>query len=171
MTGFSSIFSSTKRLLLLAAVAVGLLVLGQAAATAAEKVVKFPNEKQEKQYHRLLENLRCLKCANQSLADSQAGLAQDLRYQVFLQVNQGKQDKDIIDYLVTRYGDYVLYDPRLNWGTLLLYISPVLILLLAFFTLFRFITRNQQANTLSASDLERVDEILAESDKTTTKGR
>jgi cytochrome c-type biogenesis protein CcmH len=140
---------------------------------AAEKALKFPDQEQEQRYHRLLEDLRCLKCANQSLAGSQAGLARDLRHQVYKQVVQGKSDKQVIQYLVDRYGDYVLYDPQLKPGTVLLFVLPIILLMLGLLFLFLTIWQKQKQspNQLNNSDLERVDKLLAESDNEKTGGQ
>jgi cytochrome c-type biogenesis protein CcmH len=83
------------------------------------------NENPEQQRIRELEEkLRCLVCQNQTLADSSAELAGDLRRQVLEQVKAGKSDEEIIDYLVQRYGDFVLYDPPFRTRTVLLWVGP-----------------------------------------------
>ena len=76
----------------------------------------------------LEEKLRCLVCQNQTLADSSAQLAGDLRRQVAEQVKAGRSDEEIIDYLVQRYGDFVLYDPPFKTSTLLLWVGPFVLL-------------------------------------------
>jgi cytochrome c-type biogenesis protein CcmH/NrfF len=78
---------------------------------------------------KLSEELRCLVCQNQTIADSNAGLAIDLRNQVREQLRQGRTDKDVIDYMVQRYGDFVLYRPPLKTSTWLLWAGPFLLLL------------------------------------------
>lgn len=76
----------------------------------------------------LTHKLRCLVCQNQSIAESDADLAQDLRGQVREQLAAGRSEKEIIDYLVDRYGDFVLYDPPFQTDTLLLWLGPALLL-------------------------------------------
>jgi cytochrome c-type biogenesis protein CcmH/NrfF len=78
---------------------------------------------------KLSEELRCLVCQNQTIADSQAGLAIDLKNQVREQLRQGRADKEVIDYMVQRYGDFVLYRPPLKTTTWLLWGGPFLLLL------------------------------------------
>src|SRR5262249_23194835 len=91
-------------------------------------VVKAENLQAENRIRNLEENLRCLVCQNQTLADSNAELAEDLRKQVREQVAAGKTDEQIVDYLVQRYGDFVLYDPPLKARTLLLWFGPFALL-------------------------------------------
>jgi len=83
----------------------------------------------EKRMIGLAENLRCLVCQNESLASSHAELAEDLRREVREQMSKGKSDKEIIDYLVARYGDFVLYQPPMKSYTILLWFGPFALLL------------------------------------------
>lgn len=82
----------------------------------------------EKRMIGLAERLRCLVCQNESLASSHSELAEDLRREVREQMNKGMSDEEIIDYLVARYGDFVLYDPRVKSTTLLLWFGPFLLM-------------------------------------------
>lgn len=82
----------------------------------------------EKRMIGLAEKLRCLVCQNESLASSHAELAEDLRREVREQMAKGMTDEEIIDYLVSRYGDFVLYDPKVKGSTLLLWFGPFLLL-------------------------------------------
>ena len=102
--------------------------------------LEFEDIEQQQRYQTLLEELRCLVCQNQSLAESHAPLAQDLRSQVFTMVSEGQPNEAIIDFLVARYGDFVLYRPPLNAKTLLLWFGPFLLLLLALVVVYRFIS-------------------------------
>ncbi len=83
----------------------------------------------EKRMIELTSKLRCLVCQNETLAASQAPLAEDLRREVREQISAGKSNDQIIDYLVARYGDFVLYDPPVKTNTLLLWIGPFLFML------------------------------------------
>ena len=85
--------------------------------------------------------LRCLVCQNQTLAESNAPLAVDLRNQVRAQLAQGKSDREVVDWLVARYGDFVLYRPPLKGSTVLLWAGPFIFLLGGFYALFRFLRR------------------------------
>jgi len=87
----------------------------------------IPSEKPEQGFGKLEEKLRCLVCQNQSLADSNAELAGDLRKQVRDQVAAGRSDDEIISYLVQRYGDFVLYEPPFKATTALLWVGPFLL--------------------------------------------
>jgi cytochrome c-type biogenesis protein CcmH len=89
----------------------------------------FANHAQEVRFQHLTHELRCPMCQNESLADSNAPIARDLRNQIFKMMQQGKSDDQIKQYLVDRYSDYVLYDPPLSGGTWLLWFGPLLILL------------------------------------------
>ena len=88
--------------------------------------------KKEAQFHHLLKDLRCLVCQNQDLADSHAQLAQDLRQQVYTLVQEGKSDEEVRQYLVARYGDFILFKPPVKAVTWLLWFGPLLFLLTGF---------------------------------------
>jgi cytochrome c-type biogenesis protein CcmH len=91
----------------------------------------------------LEKELRCLVCQNQTLAESNAPLAVDLRNQVRAQLAQGKSDREVVDWLVARYGDFVLYRPPLKSTTVLLWAGPFLFLIGGFYALFRFLRRRR----------------------------
>lgn len=86
----------------------------------------------------LAEELRCLVCQNQTIAESNAELALDLRRQIREQIAAGKSDKEITTYMVERYGDFVLYRPPVKAITLVLWFGPLLLLLIGLFGLFRY---------------------------------
>ncbi len=90
----------------------------------------FKDRAEEQRFQDLARELRCLVCQNESLADSHAPLAQDLRQQVFEQMQAGKSDAQIKEWLTDRYSDFVLYDPPLRGGTLFLWFGPFLLLLI-----------------------------------------
>ena len=105
-----------------------LLLSGAAAAEVAD-VYDFSDRAQEQRYQNLIAELRCPKCQNQSIADSDAGIAQDMRTRVHTMILEGKSDEDIVDYFVSRYGDFVSYRPPVNAGTSILWLGPILLLL------------------------------------------
>ncbi|MBI5430638.1 MAG: cytochrome c-type biogenesis protein CcmH [Nitrosomonadales bacterium] len=111
-----------KRLLIL----VMCLLPVYAMAGEAQDLAKDPVL--EKRMIGLAERLRCLVCQNESLASSHSELAEDLRREVREQMSKGMNDEEIIDYLVARYGDFVLYDPRVKSNTLLLWFGPFVLL-------------------------------------------
>lgn len=90
---------------------------------------------QEQRYRRLVHELRCLVCQNQSIAESNAPLAEDLRRQVRRMIAEGRSDQEILDYMSARYGDFVRYRPPWNARTAALWLAPVGLLLLGFLLL------------------------------------
>jgi cytochrome c-type biogenesis protein CcmH len=102
-------------------------VLGQGSATVREPL-EFSSPEQQERFYRLAEELRCLVCQNQSLADSDAPLAHDLRQEVFNMLESGASDEQIKSFLVERYGDFVLYRPPMQSNTLILWVGPILLL-------------------------------------------
>lgn len=105
-----------------------LLMLLSAAAGAMDPIV-FRNDAEEARFRALSAELRCVMCQNQSLADSNAQIAHDLRLQVLELMREGKTDREIKDYLVARYSDFVLYNPPVRPSTWLLWFGPGLVLL------------------------------------------
>ena len=129
------------------------------AALAADPVA-------EKRLQDLSTELRCLVCQNQTIADSNAELAQDLRREIRGMIKDGKSDKEIIDFMVVRYGDFVLYRPPVKGITLLLWGGPVALMLLGLFVLIRYLrrraTRIADDQPLSADETSRADALLKE---------
>jgi cytochrome c-type biogenesis protein CcmH len=87
---------------------------------------------------------RCLVCQNQTIAESNAGLARDLRKQIYEKITHGQTDIEILDYLVTRYGSYILYSPPLNSETWLLWFMPGMVLLFGFLYLLYYLAKNRK---------------------------
>ena len=109
----------------------------------------------------LAHELRCLVCQNQSLAESNAPLALDLRNQMREQMAAGKSDQDVVDFMVQRYGDFVLYRPPLKASTVLLWAGPFLFLVLGLFFLFRFVRgRRVPPPQLTAAERARAAKLL-----------
>jgi cytochrome c-type biogenesis protein CcmH len=134
---------------------------GEAKDLAADPVL-------EKRMIGLAENLRCLVCQNESLASSHAELAEDLRREVREQMSQGKNDQEIIDYLVARYGDFVLYKPPVKSYTVLLWFGPFALLLIgAGVLVFQLRKRRQllvQESVLTPEAQQRAASLLNEED-------
>jgi cytochrome c-type biogenesis protein CcmH len=97
-------------------------------AIAATDVYQFDTPEQEQRFRVLLDELRCPKCQNQSLADSDAGIAQDMRTRVESMIKEGKSNDEIVDYFVSRYGDFVSYRPPVTPTTSILWLAPLLLL-------------------------------------------
>ena len=135
------------------------------ALQAADAPLAAGDPKIENRVKHLAEELRCLVCQNQTIAESSAPLAVDLREQVRDQVRQGKSDTEIVDYVVARYGDFVRYRPPLKVSTVLLWFGPVLLLLAALVVLMRRLRagrREVAAAPLTAAEHERATALLAE---------
>ena len=132
---------------------------GEAAPAAADPQL-------EARLMHLANELRCLVCQNQSLADSHADLAVDLKNQVREKMKQGMSDREIVDYMVARYGDFVLYRPPVKSSTLILWFGPFLLLFAGLAALFyRLRTRRPEAPELSEGDRTRAAALLAADDK------
>ena len=129
------------------------------AALAADPVA-------EKRLQALSAELRCLVCQNQTIADSNAELAQDLRHEIRGMIAGGKSDKEIIDFMVARYGDFVLYRPPVKGITMLLWGGPIALMLLGVFALQRYLRQRARRmaddQPLTADEAGRADALLKE---------
>ena len=117
---------------------------------------QLSDPEQQESYETLTKELRCLVCQNQTIADSNAELAADLRRQVYEMLQQGKSREEIIQFMTDRYGDFVLYKPPFQGKTSVLWIAPVVFLLLGLIMVFFVIRRKKAAANLhsQAGDLE-----------------
>ena len=117
----------------------------------------------EERVMNLSKELRCLVCQNETLADSRADLAEDLRNQIREQMKAGKSDKEIVGYLTQRYGKFILYNPPVDPTTYLLWFGPFVLLLAGLFLLFRFVKQRRELITdqpLSTDERQRAEELL-----------
>ena len=105
-----------------------LLFVVVAPAYSADTPFEFGHPQHEQRYKELVSELRCMVCQNQTLADSHAPLAQDLRDEIYKMVIDESPKQEIIDFLVARYGEFVLYNPRKSGKTLILWITPALLI-------------------------------------------
>ncbi|WP_246189362.1 cytochrome c-type biogenesis protein [Pseudoxanthomonas kalamensis] len=119
--------------------------LSALAQTSDPAPLQFRDTAEETRFQTLTHELRCVMCQNQSLADSNAQIAHDLRREVLTLMQQGKSDAEIKDYLVQRYGEFVLYRPPLETGTWLLWFGPALLLLLGAVIVWRVLARRRGA--------------------------
>jgi cytochrome c-type biogenesis protein CcmH len=124
------------------------LAAKEAAPAAADPVL-------EKRVMALAEELRCLVCQNQTLAESNAPLAEDLRNQLRERMRQGQSDREVVDFLVQRYGDFVLYRPPLKGTTILLWFGPLLLLVAGFAVLLRRVRRRRRLAESDVDDASR----------------
>jgi len=143
--------------------AVSLLLLSGAAGAVIESH-EFKDEQLRERYQQLSFELRCPKCQNQNIADSNAPIAHDLREQLYLQLHAGRTDTEIVEYMVQRYGEFVLYKPRWNKVTLVLWLAPVILLGLALWVLIATLRRGKEqvtaAPALTEAEQRRLDELL-----------
>lgn len=133
--------------------AVALILATGSVAYAAEAQPLAQNPVVEKRLNAISENLRCLVCQNESLAGSRAELAEDLRREVRHLIEAGKSDQEIIDFLVSRYGDYVLYDPPFKATTLLLWVGPFVLLGGGLVGLIVFLRRRSRLGLVDEEDV------------------
>ena len=126
------------------------LALAAVQALAVIETYDFSDPELELRYQQLSAELRCPKCQNQNIADSNAPISQDLRKLLHQQLEQGASDEEILDYMVARYGEFVRYRPSFNRATALLWLAPVL-LLLAALVVARLTLRSSRADTAAAS--------------------
>lgn len=107
-----------------------LLLLGNHGAGAVVETYQFANEVDQRRYQALIDELRCPKCQNQNLAGSDAPIAEDLRHEVYRLISTGSSDQEILQYMLNRYGDFVLYRPRFTLETLALWLGPAVLVLI-----------------------------------------
>lgn len=157
-----------KRLLIacLLGAVVGLGLVG--VARAAIDTYEFKDEVERERFRSLTEELRCPKCQNQNIADSNAPIATDLRREIYRMLDDGRSDKEIVDFLVMRYGDFVMYKPPLDSRTWLLWYGPFGLLGLGAIVLCVLVLRRRKVEkapaqvALSKAERERLDALLKE---------
>jgi cytochrome c-type biogenesis protein CcmH len=111
------------------------------AALAIDVGQSFDDPKLQARYEKIIAEVRCLKCQNQTIKDSNAFLASDLRREIRRLLEEGKTDDEVYDFLVARYGDFALYRPRTSGRTLILWIAPMLFLIFGAFSLVRILRK------------------------------
>jgi cytochrome c-type biogenesis protein CcmH len=136
-------------------------------ALAVIETYEFSSPELEKRYHQLSQELRCPKCQNQNIADSNAPIAQDLRRLLYQQLESGANDQEILDYMVARYGEFVRYRPAFDRATAVLWFAPLILLLLAAVTVFMVLRRRDSSDTpaLDAAEQQRLQELLSDAGK------
>lgn len=128
---------------------VGFLVFSSWSMAAID-VHEFDNEVDRRRYQSFIDEMRCPKCQNQNLSGSDSPIAMDLRRELYLMIEDGKSDKEIVDFMVERYGEFILYRPRVTSSTLLLWGAPIF-LLIAGIILLLLIVRKRRSIDLTAS--------------------
>jgi cytochrome c-type biogenesis protein CcmH len=145
-----------------------LIALALATAWAKEAAPLADDPAVEQRMIAISEEMRCLVCQNESLAGSRAELAQDLRRELRELIKQGKTDAQIRDFMVERYGDFVLYRPRVKPETYLLWAGPFLLMIVAVVVLLVYLRRRNRAvgqAQLSEDEASRAEALLKESEK------
>ncbi|MEM6486517.1 MAG: cytochrome c-type biogenesis protein [Pseudomonadota bacterium] len=151
----------------LAVLLAAVLIFDVRSASAVIETYEFSNSELEARYHRLSQELRCPKCQNQNIADSNAPISQDLRQLLFRQLEGGASDEQILDDMVSRYGEFVRYRPSAQGATLWLWLAPALLLVLALLILVTVVRRHSSAAAsapiaLNAQQRERMQELRSQ---------
>lgn len=151
--------------------ALALIGLHASFAYAEIDVYSFDTPQQEKQFQDLSNTLRCPKCQNNTIADSNAALAQDLRNKVYQMTKQGQSKQQIVDYMVARYGNFVTYEPPFSWSTAVLWLGPLMVLVIGFGSI---VWRSRRASSIEGSGQwdedkqSRLDSLLQKSEHNST---
>ena len=144
-----------------------LMLFSLNSAYAAIDTYEFKDAEKQARFHDLVADLRCPKCQNQNLADSNSAIAQDLRQKIYEMLDAERSNSEIIDYMVARYGDFVLYKPRFNSQNAILWLGPF-VLLIAGLLVVIFLVRQRGKNNsskentleLDAKQQKRLQEVL-----------
>lgn len=144
-----------------------LLMIVSCYALSAVEVKEFSSDQLRDRFQVLVNELRCPKCQNQNLADSNSPIASDLRKEIFRMLEEGQSDQEIIDFLVVRYGEFVMYRPPVKKTTLVLWLAPGFLLLIGIVVI--IVIRRRQtiisgtSSTLVSNEQEQLDQLLGES--------
>lgn len=139
------------------------LIFLAGSAHAGIEAYEFKSAQMEASYLKLIDELRCLVCQNQNLSGSNADLAKDLRRQTYEMLMQGNSPDQVVQFMVDRYGDFVLYRPRLKSNTLLLWLGPFVLLVLVLAFVIRRMYRIQKLVPPNADALQRARQLLSDS--------
>ncbi len=143
-----------------------LFLLWGNASFARGDIYTFDAPQDEQRFKKLSAELRCLVCQNQNLADSDADLAVDLRRELYNMIKAGNSDAEIIDFMVTRYGDFVLYRPPVKPTTYMLWIGPLILLIIGVVALIMFVRHRSEdvlrSDELSTEEQGRLEGLLEE---------
>ncbi|OAN18826.1 cystathionine gamma-synthase [Photobacterium jeanii] len=134
-----------------------LALLTSTSAVAAIEVHSFDNVDQEEAFQELTATLRCPKCQNNTIADSDAPLARDMRQKVYDMLQQGKDKEDVVDYMVARYGNFVTYEPPVMLSTIILWLGPLFFIVGGFTVLVLRSRRNNEPQAAANDDLDEAE--------------
>jgi cytochrome c-type biogenesis protein CcmH len=118
-----------------------MMVLVAPLALAIDTDKAFDDPQMQARYDKIIEEVRCVQCQNQTIRDSNAMIARDLRREIRRLLNEGKSDAEVYDFLVQRYGEFVLYRPRMSGVSLLLWLAPGIFLVIGAFVVFRILRK------------------------------
>jgi cytochrome c-type biogenesis protein CcmH len=140
-----------------------------AGSAAVIETYEFSSPELQQRYRQMSAELRCPKCQNQNIADSNAPIAQDLRLILYEQLESGASDDEILDYMVARYGEFVRYSPGFSGATAVLWLAPVILFLLAGLIVFISLGRrrglaDQAAPELSEQEQQRLQTLLSKAE-------
>jgi len=125
---------------------------------------EFSEPELEQRYRQLSAELRCPKCQNQNIADSNAPISQDLRKLLYEQLEEGASDQEILDHMVARYGEFVRYRPRFSGATIALWVAPFVLLLLGIFMVVGTLRSRRKPGAddpgLDAAERQRLEELM-----------
>lgn len=143
---------------------VGVLSVPITAGAYTLEEFTFEEPERSAEFRSLIDELRCLVCQNESLAGSQADLAQDLREEVYRLMQEGKSRDEVVDFLVARYGDFVLYDPPVKPSTYPIWFGPLVLGGIGVFLLLRVLRAKKQApeKELSEEERQRLQQLLSD---------
>lgn len=142
------------------------LCLISSIAWAAIDTHEFANDVERLRYQSFIDEMRCPKCQNQNLSGSDSPIAMDLRRELYAMIQDGRSDKEIVDFMVERYGDYILYRPRVTPVTFLLWFGPVVLLLIGIVVLIVIVRQRRRAalesgpKALDTAEQARLAELL-----------
>lgn len=145
------------------------LLLFSAGAAAVIETYQFDTPLQQKRYHAFIEELRCPKCQNQNLSGSDSAISKDLRRQIHSMIMDDKSDIEITQYMVARYGDFILYRPRFSGQTAVLWLAPLALLMLGALVWWRMAAGRKRQPlladaALSVNEQTRLHELLNDDD-------
>lgn len=133
---------------------------------AQEEEYPFESEEQREQFRKLTAEMRCPKCLNSNLAGSDAPVAQELTDNIYRQIREGRSNEEIVEFMTSRYGEFINYRPPMTAGTFFLWFGPAMLLLAGFVIILRTARRNGRESVhLSAEDEQKLQRILSEEQK------
>lgn len=141
--------------LIVSASIIFLFMIFAQSAQAKIELLEFSNDQMRDDYQSLMVELRCLVCQNQNLADSNAELAQDLRKQVYEMLDKGSSRQDVVDFMVARYGDFVMYRPPVKPITFLLWFGPAVLFFIALAIVMVFYRKQKKKADIELSDRQK----------------